>query len=196
MPPPADDGGNHAFPILAGYIFGKNKGERKLAMTALVTQSTGPDGILVQFVLPREINIDNALLPLDPRIRLREVPAIQVAVIRYSGFWSQANYDQHLAEQHGKLHAHLVQGGAHLVGGDEALDRRSRRQQRAECTQRGVAIRGRVLAVRERFVLHPRVSIVFSWRSSCALLPLRERILGRSLAAPKMGTTRKLLRST
>jgi hypothetical protein len=67
MPPPADDVGNRAFPILAGYIFGKNKGERKLAMTAPVTQapvpakldmtapvtqSTGPDGILVQFVLP------------------------------------------------------------------------------------------------------------------------------------------------
>lgn len=28
------DAGNLAFPILAGYIFGKNKGERKLAMTA------------------------------------------------------------------------------------------------------------------------------------------------------------------
>jgi len=87
MPPPADDAGNRAFPILAGYIFGKNKGERKLAMTAPVTQapvpakldmtvpvtqSTVPDGILVQFVLPREINMDNAPLPLDPRIRLRE----------------------------------------------------------------------------------------------------------------------------
>ena len=30
----AADAGSRAFPILAGYIFGKNKGERKLAMTA------------------------------------------------------------------------------------------------------------------------------------------------------------------
>jgi len=124
MPPPADDAGNRAFPILAGYIFGKNKGERKLAMTAPVTQvpvpapvpakldmtapvtqSTGPDGILVQFVLPREINMENAPLPLDPRIRLREVPPTQVAVLRYSGFWSQANYDQHLAELQAALRA-------------------------------------------------------------------------------------------
>lgn len=35
----ASDAGNRAFPILAGYIFGKNKGERKLAMTAPVTQT-------------------------------------------------------------------------------------------------------------------------------------------------------------
>ena len=120
MPPPADDAGNRAFPILAGYIFGKNKGERKLDMTAPVTQaavparldmtapvtqSTGPDGILVQFVLPREIKMDNAPLPLDPRINLREVPPTQVAVIRYSGFWSQTNYDKHLGELQAALRA-------------------------------------------------------------------------------------------
>jgi hypothetical protein len=35
----AADAGNQAFPILAGYIFGKNKGERKFAMTAPVTQT-------------------------------------------------------------------------------------------------------------------------------------------------------------
>ena len=38
----ADEAGNQAFPILAGYIFGKNKGERKFAMTAPVTQSAVP----------------------------------------------------------------------------------------------------------------------------------------------------------
>ncbi|MFM8766208.1 MAG: heme-binding protein, partial [Rubrivivax sp.] len=36
---PADSAGNRAFPLLAGYIFGKNKGERKMAMTAPVTQA-------------------------------------------------------------------------------------------------------------------------------------------------------------
>ena len=33
---------SRAFPILAGYIFGKNKGERKFAMTAPVTQMAAP----------------------------------------------------------------------------------------------------------------------------------------------------------
>ena len=35
----ASEAGNQAFPILAGYIFGKNKGEKKFAMTAPVTQA-------------------------------------------------------------------------------------------------------------------------------------------------------------
>ena len=35
---PAEDAGRRAFPILAGYIFGKNRGEKKFAMTAPVIQ--------------------------------------------------------------------------------------------------------------------------------------------------------------
>ena len=111
--PPASDAGNRAFPILAGYIFGDNKGERKLAMTAPVTQTPAPqklamtapvtqsaakDGILVQFVLPKDINMTNAPVPLDPRVMLRDVAPMRVAVIRYSGFWSESNYDKHLSK--------------------------------------------------------------------------------------------------
>lgn len=112
VPAPASDAGNRAFPILAGYIFGKNKGERKLAMTSPVTQTPAPmklemtapvtqsvttGGMLVQFVLPKGITTENAPEPLDPRVMLREVPRKQVAVIRYSGFWSESNYGKHLA---------------------------------------------------------------------------------------------------
>ena len=107
-----EEAGNQAFPILAGYIFGKNKGERKLAMTAPVTQSVVPvrmdmtapvtqaavaGGMRVQFVLPKGVSLASAPEPLDSRVQLREVPASQWAVIRYSGLWSQANYDEHLA---------------------------------------------------------------------------------------------------
>jgi hypothetical protein len=109
----AADAGNRAFPILAGYIFGKNKGERKLEMTAPVTQRAEPvklamtapvtqaadaSGMRVQFVLPRSVTLATAPEPLDPRVRLREEPAVQRLVIRYSGMWSQANYDEHLAK--------------------------------------------------------------------------------------------------
>ena len=108
----AEEAGNQAFPILAGYIFGKNKGERKLAMTAPVTQSAVPvrmdmtapvtqtavaGGVRVQFVLPKGVSLANAPEPLDSRVQLREVPASQWAVIRYAGLWSQANYQEHLA---------------------------------------------------------------------------------------------------
>ena len=75
----AEDAGSQAFPILAGYIFGKNKGERtmamtapvtqmpaqaaepvKLAMTAPVTQTPSDGGYRVQFVLPSDVSLDTA----------------------------------------------------------------------------------------------------------------------------------------
>lgn len=108
----ADDAGNLAFPILAGYIFGGNKGEKKFAMTAPVTQTAVPvklemtapvtqtavaGGMRVQFVLPKGVTLESAPEPLDPRVQLRLIAASQWAVIRYSGTWSQANYEEHLA---------------------------------------------------------------------------------------------------
>lgn len=133
---PAGEAGSQAFPILAGYIFGKNKGDTKFAMTAPVTQSasaappgdapamkmemTAPvtqtaagDGYTVQFVLPKGVTLAAAPEPLDARVQLREVPGSRVAVIRYSGFWSQGNYDEHLA----KLQSALAAAQLHWTGG-------------------------------------------------------------------------------
>ena len=112
VPGPADKASSEAFPILAGYIFGNNKGERRMAMTTPVTQAAEPvkkamtapvtqspeaGGFRVQFVRPQGITLASAPEPLDARVKLRELPASRVAVIRYSGFWSQANYEEHLA---------------------------------------------------------------------------------------------------
>ncbi|OYU44954.1 MAG: heme-binding protein [Burkholderiales bacterium PBB4] len=120
VPGPATDAGNQAFPILAGYIFGKNKGERKLAMTAPVTQTAvpvklemtapvtqvaAPGGFVVQFVLPKGVTVATAPEPIDTQIRIREVPAHQIAVIKYSGTWSDANYREHLAKLQTALQA-------------------------------------------------------------------------------------------
>lgn len=107
----SEDAGNQAFPILAGYIFGKNKGGRKFAMTAPVTQTEAPvrmemtapvtqaavaGGTRVQFVLPKGVTLETAPEPIDARVQLREVPAGAWAVIRYSGTWSRSNYLEHL----------------------------------------------------------------------------------------------------
>lgn len=117
---PADEAGNAAFPILAGYIFGKNKGSKtfdmtapvtqtaapvKLEMTAPVTQTAIPDGYLVQFVLPKAVTLASAPEPLDARVQLLEVPGQRIAAIRYSGFWSQANCEEHLAKLQAALQA-------------------------------------------------------------------------------------------
>jgi len=117
----ADEASSQAFSMLAGYIFGKNRGERKMAMTAPVTQTAEPvkmdmtapvtqtaakgGGYRVQFVLPKNVTLASAPEPTDARVTLREVPASRVAVIRYSGLWSQANQDEHLARLEAALKA-------------------------------------------------------------------------------------------
>lgn len=113
VPGPADEAGNQGFRILAGYIFGGNKGERKIAMTAPVTQAAAPvkiemtapvtqaragDGFVVAFTMPRAFTLETLPEPLDPGIRLREVPGARYAVVRYSGSWSESNYDEHLRQ--------------------------------------------------------------------------------------------------
>jgi hypothetical protein len=130
VPGPAAEAGNTAFPILAGYIFGKNKGERKFAMTAPVTQAAepvklemtapvtqtaAPGGFRVQFVLPKGVTMASAPEPLDARVTLRDITPSRMAVIRYSGFWSDDNYTQHLNQLEAALR------GANLVWTGEPM---------------------------------------------------------------------------
>jgi hypothetical protein len=105
----AEEAGNQGFRILAGYIFGQNKGARKIemtapvaqtpikiAMTAPVAQSASPGGYVIQFSMPPEWTLDTLPEPTDSRVRLRAVAARKTAVIGYSGTWSQSNYEENL----------------------------------------------------------------------------------------------------
>jgi hypothetical protein len=113
VPGPSSEAGNQGFKILAAYIFGKNKGDRKIEMTAPVTQTPEPrkiamtapvtqaaseTGFIIQFMMPKEFTLDTLPEPQDSRVNLRELPGGRFAVIRYSGSWSESNYAEHLAE--------------------------------------------------------------------------------------------------
>lgn len=112
------DAGNTGFRILAGYIFGDNSaGEKmnmtapvesrpagngvKMNMTAPVTSQRADDGsdqYAYRFVMESKYTLDTLPAPNDPRVRLLKVDARTVAVNRYSGSWSQSNYDEHEEE--------------------------------------------------------------------------------------------------
>lgn len=119
------DVGNEAFSRLAGYIFGKNGGAKKIAMTAPVIQAPVEEGTRiamtapvtqqpsgakrwqVQFTMPAAFTLETLPTPNDSRVHLRVVPPRRVAAVRYSGTWSQANYREHLQ----KLEAGLTRRG-------------------------------------------------------------------------------------
>jgi len=108
-----ESAGNRGFRVLAGYIFGANKGSSRPAMTGAVTQESAPKetkiqmtspvtqqhdagDFLVQFMMPSDFTLETLPVPDDDRIALKEVPARQLAAIRYSGRWSKRNYQANL----------------------------------------------------------------------------------------------------
>lgn len=117
-----ENAGNEGFRVLAKYIFGANQGDRKIAMTAPVTQEktegtkismTAPvtqertgGQFTIRFMMPSKYSGETLPEPNDPRIRIEEVPARRMAAIRYSGRWTRENYDEHLAQLQQTLRAH------------------------------------------------------------------------------------------
>ncbi|WP_374475860.1 heme-binding protein [Zoogloea sp.] len=127
VPGPAEEAGNQGFRILAAYIFGKNKGERniemtapvtqtpvpaRLEMTAPVTQSATDAGFAIQFKMPASYTLESLPEPLDARIKLKVLPGGRFAVIRYSGSWSESNYSTHLE----RLNAGVTAAGLTTTG--------------------------------------------------------------------------------
>ena len=92
-----DGADRQAFRILAGYIFGDNRGGEKMQMTAPVeTRDASPaddDVSTYAFVMERKYTLDTLPQPTDNRIRLLERPARTIAVRRYSGRWSESRYE-------------------------------------------------------------------------------------------------------
>ena len=104
-----EDAGNQAFGTLFRYIAGNNwpkgkpagqisKGKptkgAKIAMTAPVGQVKEKDGWAVSFMMPKQYTMSTIPKPSDSKVSLREIPKRQMAVIRYSGNWSEKGYQK------------------------------------------------------------------------------------------------------
>lgn len=91
---------NEGFRRLARYIFGGNKGNTKIAMTAPVAQEQGQKIAMtapvaaqrgsagqwvIRFFMPSSHTMETLPTPNDERVRLVHVPGERVAVLRFSG---------------------------------------------------------------------------------------------------------------
>ncbi|AAM72352.1 MAG TPA: heme-binding protein [Chlorobaculum sp.] len=98
------------FNRLAGYIFGKNRSKtsismtapvlqerssEKISMTAPVLQQPQKGGWSMAFVLPEGFTLQSAPEPLDPEVKLRELPPSTIAVVTFSGLHSAANLEKY-----------------------------------------------------------------------------------------------------
>ncbi len=93
------------FGPLARYIFARDRGGEKIAMTAPVTQTPekiamtapvtqGPargGGWTIAFIMPQGRSLADLPAPAGD-VRLEEIPPRRVAALRFSGRWSDANF--------------------------------------------------------------------------------------------------------
>ena len=97
------------FSILAGYIFGENQKNEKIAMTSPVSMSLD-DSRTMMFMVPKKFNKETLPKPNEPKIEFREEPAKTVAAITFGGWVN----DEKIAEYKQKLIAALnVEGIKH-----------------------------------------------------------------------------------
>jgi len=112
-----DDASSSGFRLIADYIFGNNTvqngGNSKISMTAPVTMTAQSEEISmtapvsmeksagqwrVHFVMPREYTLDTLPIPNNPAVKLREIPATNYAVLRFSGFAGESKVAAKTAE--------------------------------------------------------------------------------------------------
>ena len=113
-----DERGGKAFRILIKYISGENQQQsnikmtapviqesskeegQKISMTAPVIQEKGKEdsnSAIISFVMPESFTLGTLPSPVDKRIILKEIPAKSVAVLQYSGGWTEERYKEHEA---------------------------------------------------------------------------------------------------
>ena len=98
------------FSVLAGYIFGGNDKEEKIAMTSPVTMSL-KDSTTMLFLVPKKYTRDNLPVPNDSSIEFKDVPEKKVAAISFGG-WAN---DSKIASFKKKLIDVLESKGIHYT---------------------------------------------------------------------------------
>ena len=84
----------------------------KIAMTAPVGVKAAGNQWAVTFMMPSSYSMETLPEPVDDRVRLRAVPAVRMAAVRYSGRWSKEGYDRNLA----RLREWMLQQQIEAVG--------------------------------------------------------------------------------
>ena len=118
------------FRKVAGYIFGKNRQNdgksasiamtapvtvsrsTKIEMTAPVTTHAEANGYRLQFVMPSQYTLATLPIPLDPDVKLHEIPPATYAVIRFSGWCGENQVKDRTDALRGWMaHRHLTPRG-------------------------------------------------------------------------------------
>ena len=89
-----EKGMSSGFRTIAGYIFGGNDSNQKIAMTAPVVMKMG-DTSTMYFVMPKQYKKDDLPKPTSSKVNILEEGEKYLAVVTYSGFSSAEKVEVH-----------------------------------------------------------------------------------------------------
>jgi hypothetical protein len=92
------------FSILAGYIFGGNERNEKIAMTSPVSMSI-EDSMTMMFMVPKKLEKEMLPKPNQSIIEFKEEPAKTVAAINFSGWANDKKIEKYKQELKSALDA-------------------------------------------------------------------------------------------
>jgi hypothetical protein len=85
---------SEGFSILAGYIFGANDRNEKIAMTSPVAMSL-EDSMTMSFMVPKKFDLETLPQPDQSQILFKKEPAKTIAAISFNGWANDAKIEQY-----------------------------------------------------------------------------------------------------
>jgi hypothetical protein len=89
---------NNHFRTLAGYIFGGNKKDEKIAMTAPVHMAQNDKGSEMSFVMPGEYDMDKLPQPKDSLVKLHYSVEGYYAALKFGGYANENKVTRKIEE--------------------------------------------------------------------------------------------------
>jgi hypothetical protein len=96
------------FRVLAGYIFGNNVGNEKIAMTSPVAMEIG-DSSKMSFMVPAGYSLDNLPKPTDNKIYFEVKEEAIMAAIQFGGWASDEKIEEYKNKLIGELAKNQIQ---------------------------------------------------------------------------------------
>ena len=92
-----DEVGSIGFKRLGGYIFGENKKEEEIQMTApvLLDRNSEKQTWKMVFILPKEYTLEKAPPPVNQKVVIKTMKEKRFAVTQFSGSLSEENFDKY-----------------------------------------------------------------------------------------------------
>jgi len=100
--------GSSGFSKLAGYIFGGNSTQQKIAMTAPVYMDVNDTVSSMSFVMPSEYNKDNLPKPNNSEVKIVTSADEYVAAITFGGFASTQDINENIEKLENALKANSI----------------------------------------------------------------------------------------